>query len=348
MMRGTVLPLAGIVLASCVPLPASAGIDINEVGSFLVFPGVQADWGAGIETFLTVTNTSSQSLSAHVAFIDGDASGPRYCYECDFDVPLSGLDTETLVLTNDSGVTHVRNLDTGSVRSCAQRIGFVTVNVEDATHHVLTDNVLLGGQVVVDYANGAAMSVEALSIQGDIGNGDRNFAFDGSEYRRFPAVLGADFVAPDYGGLLNAHLTLFTLAFRRQFPPLTDCSIIGFDARENQFSNSFQFGCWTQVSLEEVDPEFAYPFLGGVTTDEHGWLQLSCTVYGTGSNGVVDGGVHGAISQFAAPGTVLRRQAVGAPTLANAAAWGRLLYQSGTVGDSLTLQLEAPAMGGGF
>jgi hypothetical protein len=340
--------LAALLLAALAFAPASAGIDLNEVGAFLVYPGVEANGGAGIETFLTITNTSSQSVIAHVAFINGDSSSSRYCYECNFDVPLSGLDTETLVLVNSNGVTHIRNLDTGSIRSCWQSLGFVTVDVEDATHRTLTDNILLGEAVVVDYANGSAMTVEALSIQGDLGNGDRNFAFDGAEYRKFPAVLGADFVAPDFGGPLNAHLTLFTLAFKRQFPPLTDCSIIGFDARENQFSNSFQFGCWTQVSLEDVDPEFAYPYLGGTTTDEHGWLQLSCTVYGTGVNGVVDGGVHGAISQFAATGTVLRRLAAGAPSLASAAGWGRLLYQSGTVGDSLTFQLEAPATGGTF
>ncbi len=327
---------------------ARAGMDLNEVSAFLVFPGVEADWSASIETFLTVTNTSSQSVLAHVAFINGDATSATYCYECDFDLPLTGLDTETLVLVNQGSVTQIRNLDTGAVRSCAQRVGLVTVDVEDANHVVLTDNILLGEEVVVDYANGAAMSVEALPIQGDLGDGNRLFGFDGSEYRKFPSVVGTDFLAPDWGGPLQAHLTLFTLAFRRQFPPLTDCSVVGFDARENQFSNSFQFGCWTTVALDDIDPEFAYPFLGSVEADQHGWVQLSCTVYGTGNNGVVEGGVHGAISQYAPSGTVLRRGVSGAPSLATAAGWGRLLYQSGTVGDSLTLQLEAPATGGSF
>ena len=120
--------------------------------------------------------------------------------------------------------------------------------------------------MVVDYTNGAAMSVPAISIQGESGNGDRTFAFDGSEYRKFPSVVGADFLAPDFDGPLDAELVLFTLAFDRQFPPLTDCSVIGFDAYENQFSNSFQFGCWTVAALEEIDPEFAYPYLGACST----------------------------------------------------------------------------------
>ena len=48
--------------------------------------------GNGIETFLTITNTGSQSVLAHVAFSNGDATSSRYCYECDFDVPLTGLE----------------------------------------------------------------------------------------------------------------------------------------------------------------------------------------------------------------------------------------------------------------
>ncbi len=330
---------------------ARAGIDLNEVGAFLVYPGVSADAQTGIvETFLTITNTSSSTLVAHVAFINGDASDPRYCYECDFDVPMSGLDTETLVLTRDAvrNVTTIENMDTGARRSCSQHVGFATVNVEDSGHHVLTDNVLLGSEVVIDYTSGSAYSVPAISIQGESGDGDRTFAFDGNEYRKFPSVVGADFLAPDFDGGLDAELVLFTLGFNRQFPPLTDCSVIGIDAFESQFSNSLQFGCFTAIALSEIDPEFAYPYLGGAFDgQEHGWVQLSCTVYGTGSTGVVDGGVHGAIVETAAAGTVLRRED-GGPALLGAAAWARILYQSGTVGDALALHLEEPARGGSF
>jgi len=263
---------------------------------------------------------------------------------------MTGLDTETLVMVRVANTTQIRNLDTGAIRSCAQAVGFVTVDVEDADHNVLTDNILLGSEVVVDYINGAALSVPAISVQGESGNGDRYFAFDDSEYRKFPSVIGADFIAPNANGpLLTADLVLFTLAFDRQFPPLTDCSVIGFDAFENQFSNSFQFGCWTIADLEEIDPEFAYPYLGAnFENDEHGWLQLTCSVYGTGSNGVVAGGVHGAIAQYADGGARLRRNDPQGPQLANAAAWARILFQSGTVGDAMTYHTENAAHGGTF
>jgi len=339
--------LAGLALAVMLSFGSvQAALDINEVAAFLVFPGVVAALGGGVnvETFLTFTNTSGDPINAHIAFIDG-----LDCRECDFDVAMTGFDTETLVLIRENNVTHITNLDTGAVQTCSQFIGFVTVNVEDAAHNVLTANVLLGEEVVVDYSNGAALSVEAVSIQGGTGNGDRTFDFNDVEYRKFPSVLGADFLAPDYqAGPLFAHLVLFTLAFERGFVPLTDCSVTGFDAFEAQFSGSHQFGCWTVVPLDAISPEFAWPFLGNAfQNNDHGWLQLECTVFGNSSLAEVDGGVHGAIVQYAATGAVLRRASLG-PALANAAAWGRLLYQSGTVGDELTFILDDPYQGGGF
>ena len=343
--------VAGAALALALSFgSANAGIDLNEVSAFLVYPGVAAFAnGSTVETFLTMTNTSSQSIIAHVSFINGNEWDPRYCYECDFDVPMSGLDTETLVLTRSNNVTHILNLDTGASRSCSQQVGFVTVDVEDADHNVLTDNILLGSEVLVDYTNGTALSVPAIAIQGESGDGNRQFAFDGNEYRKFPSVVGADFLAPNSNGSVNAALVLFTLAFARQFPPLTDCSVIGFDAFEEQFSNSFQFGCWTIKELDCIDPEFDYPYLGASFDEQdHGWVQLTCTVFGTGNNGVVDGGVHGAIAQRAASGATLRPNAAGAPTLSGDATWARILFQSGTVGDAMTLELENPARGGTF
>jgi len=341
--------LAGLVLVLALG-NAQAGIDLNEVGAFLVFPGVVAavNGGVNVETFLTFTNTSDIAINAHVAFIDGIS-----CNECDYDVPMTGLDTETLVLVRDpvNHVTHITNLDTGQTQTCASAFGFVTVNVEDASHNVLTDNILLGEEVVVDYTNGAALSVEAVSIQGEAGNGDRTFNFDGLEYRQFPARLGADFLAPDFQGALHAHLVLFTLAFKRNFPPLTDCDVHGFDAFEAEFSAGLQFGCWTVVALQDISPEFAWPFLGSaLQNNDHGWLQLDCTVLGTGPNGApAIGGVHGAIVQYADTGAVLRRSTLPpGPAMANADAWARLLYQSGTVGDAITFQIQDPFHGGGF
>jgi len=211
--------VAGAALALALSFgSAQAGLDLNEVGAFW---SIRRRGHLGWHQRRDVPDHHQHvepEHHRHVSFINGDEWSSRYCYECDFDVPMSGLDTETLVLTRDGNVTHIVNLDTGASRSCSQKVGFVTVDVEDADHNVLTDNILLGSEVVVDYAQGTAMSVSAISIQGESGDGDRTFAFDGSEYRKFPSVVGADFLAPDYDGGLDAALVLFTLAFDRQFP----------------------------------------------------------------------------------------------------------------------------------
>ena len=163
----------------------------------------------------------------------------------------------------------------------------------------------------------------------------------------------ADFLAPDIDKSGIAHLTLFTLGFERQFPPLVDCSVIGFDANEHPFSGSFQFGCWSTWDLCEISPEFCYPNLGLFNndphhpiSDTHGWLQLNCRVdvNPAAADGFeADGGVHGALFQVQQGGF---RMAPGSGAqFGSQAMWGRLLYQSVTTGDVVELTLEGNPLG---
>ena len=151
----------------------------------------------------------------------------------------------------------------------------------------------------------------------------------------------------------SAILSLFTLGFERQFPPLVDCSVTGFDAHEHPFSASFQFGCWGLWDLYDISPEFYYPYLGLFNndphhpiSDTHGWLQLNCRVdtNPAAADGFeADGGVHGAIIQRQFAWSSMAAGS-GQP-FGSAAFWGRLLYQSVTTGDEVTLTLEEDALG---
>jgi hypothetical protein len=332
-----------------------AGTDLNEVAAFLVYPGVVAWSGEtnAVETFVTVTNASDTDVDVHISYINGQP-GQYECYECDFDIFLTANDTETLLVSRNllSNRTDILTLDFQVLMTCPHVYGFMTAAVQDPdTGATLTSNVLLGEEVVVNYTLGAALSVPAVSFQGkNGGNGDRYYAFDDSEYGKMPKVVAADFLAPNDSTqplpFFEAYLTLFTLDFDRQFPPLVDCSVTGYDAREFDFSTSFLFGCWTTISLEDIHPEFAFPNLGQIAFDTHGWLKLNCRV-DSDNNGSWDaiGGVHGAISQVAGPGASLSRIPNGG-VMANWAAWARLLYQSVTTGDAVTLHLEQP--GGGL
>jgi hypothetical protein len=362
-MRSIKTLVAAIAVAMLLSTGAFAGADLNEVGAMLVFPTIVAtpmEYAAtnglgGAETFVTITNAGPEDIVLHVSYINGMEESNQYCYECDFEIPMSGNDTETLVVTNDGSGTRIVAEDLYLDLSCPWMFGMIVVTIEDAElGHTITDNVLLGEEVVVTYGAGMAFSIPAIPFQGgDGGNGDRIYDLDDVEYAKMPRIVAADFLAPwgEEGG--RAVLSLFTLDFERQFPPLTDCSVIGFDANEHPFSSSFQFGCWTMENLCSISPEFCYPNLGLFNndphhpiSDTHGWLQLNCRV-DTNPNAAdgfeTDGGVHGAIIQTQKPQSIL--PAGSDVRFQTAAQWGRLLYQSVTTGDAVQLILENPAGG---
>jgi hypothetical protein len=341
--------LALLILFAAV-LPVWAGANLNEVGALLVYPLIVGS--AGQETLVTVTNAGPSAVVAHVAYINGDPTpiqqgGAGYCYECDFDLPLSGSDTETLVITDTATGIAIEAEDLNLSLSCPFPYGMIVISLEDLSGNVLTENVLFGEEVVIDYGLGTAYSIPAIPFQGgNGGNSDRSFRFDDQEYAKFPRVVAADFLAPDLEpGGVTADLALFTLNFDRQFPPLVDCSVTGYDADEHPFSSSFQMGCWGMIGLCEVSPEFCYPNLGLFgNLDTHGWLLLNCRV-DRDANGTFDanGGVHGAILQTASSGADIRRNTPGAGTMSTTDAWARLLAQSVTTGDSVTLLLGGGA-----
>ncbi|MCP3981620.1 MAG: hypothetical protein GY716_20160 [bacterium] len=336
-----ILFLLVCVVASTV---AGAAADLNEVAPFLVFPSVLTETyvgsGVPVETWLSVTNSAETDYTVRVTFIDGTS-----CQACDFTVSLVASDAEVIVVRDAGANTELTVLSTNQKHSCSATRGFVTVSLEDGMGNTLTDNVLLGEQKVIDYTNGRSFATEAIALQGINGDGDRIYEFDDVEYSKLPRVIALDLVAPNAGAPteFDAYLTLFTLAFADGDPPLVDCSVTGYDEEENPFSSSVQFGCWTQVDVGAIDTEFYYPNLGAMPPgDDYGWLQLNCRVDADADPDFeIDGGVHGAIQQYAPTGTVLFERAqgstldVGAPI-----SWGNAAQQSVTTGDALTLDLE--------
>ena len=361
-MRSIKTLVAGLAVAMLLSTGLYAGTDLNEVGALLVYPTIVAapfaaektpESMSGVETFVTITNAGPNDVIAHISYINGEMESYQYCYECDFQIPLSGNDTETLVITYGPGGTHILAEDLYLDMSCPWPFGMLVVALEDEDGNTITDNVLLGEEVVVDYRAGMAFSIPAIPFQGGNGDGNRAYSFDDAEYGKMPRIVAADFLAPNVEEEAFAFLSLFTLGFERQFPPLVDCSVIGFDANENPFSTSFQFGCWGMGSLYEISPEFYHPNLGLFNNDPHhpladthGWLQLNCRVDTNpdAADGFeIDGGVHGAIIQAQNVGS--RLPAGSSVPFGSAAMWARLLYQSVTTGDAVTLILEEPPMG---
>jgi hypothetical protein len=336
---------AGLAVVLLLSTGVSFATDINEVAALLVYPVVVGLSGTdNVETFMTFTNAGPVATAVHVSFINGDALDTEYCYECDFTIPMTANDTETLILTNNvTGGISIESEDGTVSFSCDQPYGFVIVALEDGLGSTIAENYLLGEEVIVNYTQGMAYSLPAVPFQGIANDGDREYEFNGTEYKFMPRIVAADFIAPDVPavGLITAELALFTLDFERQHPPATDCSVEGYDAAEWPFSDSVLFGCWTLTSLYSISTEFAYPNLGQFPGDKHthGYLTLDCEV-NPEDGPEVDGGVHGAIIQHAYVGATIRRNDPTAPSLSGSAAWANLLYQSTTNSDAVTLDLE--------
>ncbi|MFQ5767232.1 MAG: hypothetical protein ACE5ID_04535, partial [Acidobacteriota bacterium] len=264
---------------------SQAGTDLNEIAPLLIFPGVvtSGTFLGGVETWTTVTNASNSPWNVHFSYINGEA-GLNECNECNFNVLMTPNDTETLIFVHAFGNTQIVSLDLNTIMTCPWTMGFVTAALEDpVTGESVSMNALLGEEVIVDYTSGSALSVSAVPFQGkDTNDGNRWYAFDDIEYGKLPNVIAADFIAPDLSGgpisHVGAALTLFTPGFVRNMPPTVDCSVTGHDAFENTFSTSFKFGCWTHIALEDIHPEFAFPNLGQLLFNTHGWLRLACQV----------------------------------------------------------------------
>lgn len=347
------LHLISMVLVAATCLPVCAGSDLNEVGALLVFPAVIAlqDAGTQWETFVTITNASATPVRLHVSYVNGDETAWDYCYECDFSIPLTGFDTETMVVTPTVWGISIESEDGTVSQACPHRMGMIVVSLEDSNGQSLTNNVMLGSAVVVNYGGGFSYSIPAIPFQGrNASDGDRNFRFDDNEYGKMPRIVAAEFLAPDLAANgVTADVALFTLGFRRQFPPEVDCTVTGYDAAENPFSRSVRFGCWSLRSLCDIHPEFCYPNLGLLPgqRDTHGWFKFSCRV-DSDRNGSYEtnGGVHGVLIQTAPTGAILRRGTAGANAVQGALAWSNLLFQSVTSGGALTLELSES--GGGM
>jgi hypothetical protein len=372
--------LSGLALALLLSGGTSqAATDLNEMAPFLVYPAVVAigpgqqppTSGIGsFETYLAVVNAGPDLISAHIVYVNGqefldsdDEENPEYCYECNYNIPLTPNDTELITIRYTTFGVQIDTEDDTLQGACPHPYGFVTINAEDPLGDPITDNVLLGSEVVINYGQGWAFSIPAIPFQGSNGgNGDRTFIFDdATEYGAFPSVIAADFIAPeavtqtDTGNDIRGFLVLFTLGFETEFVPRVNCEIEGYDAAENPFSRSFNFGCWTFRSLTELHTEFAYGNLGqqscmlGEDCDTHGWFYLDCSVrqatFAGLSSEVVNGGVHGAIIQIMNSGQTVRRNDPNAPPLTGAVAWARLLYQSNTTGGAVTFQPAGPSGG---
>jgi hypothetical protein len=203
-------------------------------------------------------------------------------------------------------------------------------------------NALLGDATIIDFGNGAAVSVPAIHIQSNgSNNGDKLYEFDGTEYLNFPAVLTTNFIAPNPGNV-TLDLLLFTLDGKVNETGINArVNGLAFDDDEELIgSGAIAFDCFFFSDISAFPPNGFGPSINGGVAGAHqvGHIELfpASTSPQTDSNEMDpltgDGNgarrrpVHGWIFQSIATAGSINGFGLGAPSLAaNVAAWGRVL-----------------------
>jgi hypothetical protein len=236
---------------------------------------------------------------------------------------------------------------------------FFAAVADPVSGDTISEDIIFGDAVVVDFSAGQAYSVESISFQAGTGNnnGDKVYRFDNSEYAKFPAVLATNFIAPRLVGvpgsaaLINAELILITLDGTTGNVPVPRARLGGlaYNDDEEFFDFQWEFDCFDIASLVDIDPNFLFfpAFPTGALGSISGHLQLVSQPIATANdahdaqhgdgNNVRNRGVHGWIVQnvVAGAGNLLSggQPIPGTPPITvagGAAAWARPLGQSTT------------------
>jgi len=284
-MRTAIGSVVALALALGLASSASAqNANLDEVAAALTLP-VLTDYEYDIVTYNVVTNVSSQAKVLHINLIDGyDWKAANFsCYVTASEttlfkfIPQPDYKLEVkFECTNPLTGDEERFWDTIDMES-----GVMFVALEDPqTGQTINENAIFGDSVVINFDDGSAFSVGAVTHQGEdpgaIGVGDRDYRFDGVEYANFPGVLATNFLAPTTGDGANkakrrsrigvdAYLILFTLdgtVGDGAYGPQAKLSITFYNDDERPFSTSHVFDCFDIVALEYIDSRFYASDLG--------------------------------------------------------------------------------------
>jgi len=241
---------------------ALAQAERNDPGSLLIFP--EYDARPGSLTFLTVTNTSSDSVDGsvrvHFNYVDGET-----CLKADAWETLTPRDTVTFLTQN-----HAPNHGRGFCFAYAR--GMTAPSPTDFDH-------LIGSAVVLDGTTGSQYSINALVYEGRTGHGNPTDVdgdgvrdLDGLEYGMAPDKIAIPrfFGQPDPstgGGFPHAEL-VFVGMTGTQFD--TTVNFLIFNDNEEVFSSQHTFGCWGRVPLTDISGVFSNDFLRDHTNHDPG------------------------------------------------------------------------------
>ena len=382
--------LATLVATSLSASAGAQNLNLDEMASALALPIVTGAYEGNFlknssgdvvitsqsaVTLATITNGKTTPVRLKLDLISGDPGsyhGSDAWQSTSFECDLTGRETTTFAFIPPGAGNHgspgsggselyvecsdLNDNDTeGRPRALFTNVqnGVLFAAVADpASGEVVSEDVIFGDAVVVDYALGQAYSFEAIAFQAGQGqnDGDKVYYFDNQEYAKFPAVLATNFIAPQSPDYINAELILVTLDGGTGNVPTPRARLGGlaYNDDEEFFDFQWEFDCFDIVSLLDIDPNFDFQpgsVLGLGSMSGH--LQLvpqpvatandaHDAEFGDGNN-VRRRGVHGWIVQNVTDGSALviaDNPIDGTPEIGSGiggfAAWGRPLSQSTT------------------
>jgi hypothetical protein len=314
-------------MAGCLATVAAAQPRQLEPGSILLYPQVDSRLGAGRGTIINVTNTNSSRIVFPNNLRGGDVrlhynyvQGTQPWLLTDRPEYLTPNDTLT-VLAGD--------------HNPQMELGFLLIIATDIeTERAVDFDYLIGSEIVVDVAGDEIWDMPAIPFRGRITGGQQSGTghfftdlnnngavdFDGSEYDYWPDKLYLD-QFHQVSAIITGDLILVSLLgsdFR------VSVGFLIYDNEEDVFSRTFDFICWTSVTLDQISNVFRN--LGGNPNEfRSGW----CRIDGSAAVNLVTGAIwrsEGGPGGYSPPimGAFVQRMLT-APTFGA----GDLLHQTG-------------------
>jgi hypothetical protein len=263
----TVTMVGGFLLASALVLPASAQLQDNVPGSFLVFPVYDIRPGTSTQIRICDTNNGPRG---------GAATNVRLNFVCPGQLPpgdtfCDEFDTDIALTFHGCAVIDVAS----QLPPCDQ--GFIIAFAENDNFAPVSYNFLIGSENITTGA--VASATNAIAIQSpqargtvlatpdpDTGLTALTFGGGGADYAPLPSTLFSDFraVGAVPGGLTD--LVLLTLDVTSGAEnPKARANINFWNANEVPFSASTEFVCWERRPLQAIDAHFTAAGLGTPT-----------------------------------------------------------------------------------
>lgn len=239
-------------------------------GTMLVFP--KFDVGADSKTQLRVNNTGSSAIRFHYNYVcPGIPRGDDSCAKLDRTKSLTPH--QTLLI------------DVASENPPCDRGFIIGYAVDQATrpvsfNHLLgTYNISAGRRLSSDNA----FSIQSVRAEFQALGGPNGFSFTPGLDQDF-AEIGATFVSdfranPDVA--VGSRLVLLDIgASLGRRNPISSATVDFWNSAEEPFSSSWEFVCWTEVSLDQIDANFLSDNLGTLYGSMRIESSLSCPVAG--------------------------------------------------------------------